>query len=282
MDSEGERPGRVRPSAPASADPLLPILELPGVTDALDSARAAVDALLWHRQIAARRAAVRAESALRGAWASAWFEGAECGLAELRTGAALDVSPVGRVLANAVAVHADLADLATVIGTAPAQALARMHALVAHGFVPDDELGRPRTTAEADDALRLGPLPAPDEVSERMAALSTLLVSSTAPGLLVAAIAHAEVAALRPFGWGSGLVARALIPVVLAQRGVDPELLSVPEAGLRAVGRPAYVRAVRGYARGSADGVAAMVDLVAAAVERGAREPSAWAAQLDA
>ena len=88
--------------------------------------------------------------------------------------------------------------------------------------------------------------------------------------------AHAEVAALRPFGWGSGLVARALIRLVLAQRGVDPEFLVAPEVGLRSVGRPAYVRAVRGYAEGTPEGVAAMLRLVAGAVERGAREPVTW------
>jgi Fic family protein len=165
-----------------------------------------------------------------------------------------------------------------VIGTAPAQALARMHAVVAHGFVADIELGRPRATGEADDALRIGGLPGPQEVSQRMAGLCQVLVESTAPGILVASIAHAEVASVRPFGWGSGLVARALVRLVLAQRGVDPGMLAAPELGLRAAGRPAYVRAVRAYAEGTPESVAGMVALVAAAVEVGAREPSAWVA----
>jgi hypothetical protein len=270
-------PEPARPS-PASGDPLQGVLALPGVAEALDSARTDVDALLWDRAVAARSADVVAESALRGAWASAWFEGAECGLAELRSGAAVDGSPIGRVLGNTLGLHGELPGLVELIGTAPAQALARMHALAAHGFVPDADLGRPRSGDGADDPLRLGALPGPEEAARRMAALGRLLVASEAPGVLVAAVAHAEVASLRPFGWGSGLVARALLRLVLAQRGVDPSMLGAPELGLRAAGRPAYVRAVRGYAAGSAEGVADLVRLVAGAVAVGARQPAEWIA----
>lgn len=267
------------PADPAGVDPLLGLLELPGVRESLDAARAAVDALLWDRPVKARQAEVVAESALRGVWANAWFEGAECGLAELRSGAALDDSPIGRLLAGTLAMHTELPSLVPVVGTSPAQALARMHALVAHGFAPDDQLGRPRPDSQADDALRVGALPDGEAVAQRMAGLGRVLAASTAPGVLVAAVAHAELAALRPFGWGSGLVARATVRLVLSQRGVDPGMLSAPELGLRAVGRPAYVRAVRGYAAGTPEGVATMIRLVAGAVEAGARQPVAWVAE---
>jgi hypothetical protein len=271
-------PGPAESTPRPGGDPLDGVLGLPGVAGAVDSARAAVDDLLWDRGVAARSAEVGAESALRGAWANAWFEGAECGLPELRSGAAVDGSPVGRVLGNAVALHAELPSLVGVIGTAPAQALARMHAISAHGFVEEAEQGRPRSTDTADDPLRIGGLPPAAEVPPRMAALGRLLVGSGAPGVLVAAVAHAEVASLRPFGWGSGIVARALVRLVLAQRGVDPSMLGAPELGLRAAGRPAYVRAVRGYAAGSPQGVADLVGMLAGAVAVGAREPSGWVA----
>ncbi len=258
-------------------DPLVGLLDLPGVAPALERARAAVDELLWDRAVGRDLGLVTAESALRGAWANAWFDGAECGLPELRTGAVLDGSPIGRVLAGTVGLHAQLPDLVAVIGSAPAQALAGMHAVVAHGFVPDGDLGRPRGEA-ADDPLRLGELAPPAEVSQRLGDLARMLVNSEAPGVLVAAVAHAEIASLRPFSWGSGLVARALPRLVLAQRGVDPGMLGAPELGLKAVGRPAYVRAVRDYAQGSPEGVAAMIRLVAAAVEFSARQPATWLA----
>ncbi len=119
----------------------------------------------------------------------------------------------------------------------------------------------------------------PDEVASRLGDLSQVLVASTAPGILVAAVAHAEVATLRPFGWGSGLVARALPRLVLAQRGVDPGMLGAPEVGLRAGGRPAYVRGLRGYGQGTPEGVAGFLRLVCAAVEVGAGQPSRWLAE---
>ena len=52
--------------APRSGDPLDALLALSEVAEAVDSARAAVDALLWDRAVAARQAEVAAESALRG------------------------------------------------------------------------------------------------------------------------------------------------------------------------------------------------------------------------
>jgi len=261
---------------PRAADPLAALLELPGVAQALDGARGAVDALLWDRAVSAARAEVTSESMLRGAWANAWFDGAECGLPELRSGAALDDSPVGRVLANTLALHGELAGMVDVIGTAPAQALARMHALAAHGFTARSELGRPRSDPRPDDPLRLGVAPGPHEVAERMRGVAALLVDSGAPGILVAIVAHAEVAVVRPFGWGSGLVARALPRLVLAQRGVDPGMLGAPELGLRMSGRPAYVRALRGYAGGSPQGVADLVVALAGGVEEGARQAMSW------
>ncbi|MGB7982462.1 MAG: hypothetical protein WCF36_16905 [Candidatus Nanopelagicales bacterium] len=258
-------------------DPLLGLLDLPGVAQSLDAARTAVDELLWDRAVGREIGLVTAESALRGAWANAWFDGAECGLPELRTGAVLDSSPIGRLLAGTVGMHAQLPELVAVIGTAPAQALARMHAVVAHGFVADEDLGRPRSGAP-DDPLRLGESVDPSALPQRLGELSRMLVGSKAPGVLVAAVAHAEVACLRPFSWGSGLVARALPRLVLAQRGVDPGMLGAPELGLKAVGRPAYVRAVRGYAQGSPEGVAQLIRMVAAAIELSARQPTTWLA----
>ena len=257
-------------------DPLAGVLELPGVPDALAEARAAVDTLLWDRDLARRRAEVRAESALRGAWCNAWFDGAEAGLDQLRTGSALDDSPIGRTLRGVVGMHDELAHLVGVVGTAPGQALARMHAVVARGIVDDAELGRPRVGPLPDDPLRLGVAPDPEEVVARLQGVSQLLVTSRAPGVLVAAIASAEVAVVRPFGWGSGLVARALPRLVLAQRGVDSEQLVAPEVGLRELGRPAYVRALKAYQAGTPDGVAGLVAHWASAIARGAQAVSGW------
>ncbi len=259
-------------------DALVSLLDLPGVPEAVSGARHEVDRLLWDRAVGRATGEVVAESALRGAWANAWFDGVDVALSEVRSGAALDGSPMGRVLAGTVAMHAELPGLVAIAGSAPAQALARMHSVLAHGFVPDRDLGRPRQDALADDPLRLGPPPDAGEVGERLGALPGLMVSSSAPGVLVAAVAHAEVAVLRPFAWGSGLVARALPRLILAQRGIDPSMLGAPEVGLRVAGRPAYVRALRAYGQGTPQGVARMVVDVAEAIGVGARQPGQWLA----
>ena len=261
------------------SDPLLDLLVLPGVAEAVDEGRGAIDTLLWDREVGRSVAEVARESALRGAWANAWFDGAEAGMAEVRSGAALDSSPIGRVLAGTVALHAELPSMVGIVGTAPAQALARMHTIVASGFAADADLGRPRSSDAADDPLRLGPPPRSVEVAARLSDLGHILVTSTAPGVLVAAVAHAEVAVMRPFGWGSGLVARALPRLLLAQRGVDPSMLGAPEVGLRAVGRPAYVRALRGYAQGTPEGVAELIALMSKAIAVGAQQPPRWLAE---
>ena len=99
-----------------------------------------------------------------------------------------------------------------------------------------------------------------------------LTAPTEAPGLVAAAIAHGEIAVLRPFPWGSGLVARATTRLVLAARGLDPDGLTVPEAGLFAAGRPAYAEALRAYASGTPEGVARWIVLHAETVRVGAAE----------
>lgn len=60
--------------------------------------------------------------------------------------------------------------------------------------------------------------------------------------------------------------------LVLASRGVDPDGLTVPEAGLWAAGRPAYAAALRAYAQGTPDGVGQWLVLHADTVRVGAAE----------
>ena len=84
------------------------------------------------------------------------------------------------------------------------------------------------------------------------------------PGLLVAALVHAELAAAAPFASHNGLVARAVERLVLVARGVDEKSLIVPEAGHLAL-RPAYESNLRAYRDGGADRPARLAAL------RGAR-----------
>src|SRR5215207_827133 len=90
-----------RAPAPGQADPLLPLLDLPGVPEALAGAREAVDRLLTHRLLRRRSAEVSSESALRGARASAALAGREVTLSDLRSGAASDPAVQGALRVTA-------------------------------------------------------------------------------------------------------------------------------------------------------------------------------------
>ena len=65
---------------------------------------------------------------------------------------------------------------------------------------------------------------------------------------------------------------KAITDWCLAARGLDPDGLTVPEAGLFAAGRPAYAEALRAYASGTPEGVARWIVLHAETVRVGAAE----------
>lgn len=245
-------------------DPLAVLAAEPDAAKVLLAAREEIDQLLWRRDVRTAAVQVAAASVERGARDSAAIDGADLVLP--------DDSPMGRVLDAALRLTAAVPGQVDVFATAPLQALAQLHAVAAHGFQPAEELGRPRADQRADDPLSLGSLPSAAIAAQRIALLAQLLTEPTqAPALLVAAIGHAEIAVLRPFGWGSGLLARATTRLVLASRGLDPSLFSIPERGMLEAGRPAYVRALRDYASGTREGVTAFVVWHSTACALGAR-----------
>lgn len=274
------------PSAPLiPADPLAALLPLPGVEEAVAEARTAVDALLSHRVLRRGSAEVTAESALRGARASAELEGAGIELERLRgqlmAGGTVTLPSKdergGRLVESAVRLHADLGQLLVPWRHSPRQALARLHVLAASELVDDpDALGRPRTSGTDADPHGIGPAPEPVEVAARLDGLARVLTAGTsAPAVVVAAVVHGELLALRPFGSVDGLVARAASRLVLIDRGLDPKAVSAPEVGhaeLDHSGHGEYSRALQAYVSGGAEGVATWVAHCARAVALGARE----------
>ena len=244
-------------------DPLAVLARDERVAAASLAAREAIDAVLWRRDVRAAAAEVASASIERGARDSAAIDGADIVLP--------DDSPMGRVLDAALRLTAAVPAQVDVFAAAPLQALAHLHALTAHGFAAADELGRPRSADVADDPLHLGALPSAADAASRLAMLASVLTQpTTAPAVVVAGIAHAEIAVIRPFGWGSGLIARACTRLVLAGRGVDPSLFCIPEHGMLELGRPAYVTALRGYASGTPTGVADFLVWHATALAAGA------------
>ncbi len=210
-------------------DPLAELARLEGVPSAVAAAVAAVDVVLRDR---GPRAVTRESQA--------------AALAASATASAELTEDHDIWLAGSFRLSAELAALAGVIQVAPAQALARAHAVVARRVLADDDLGR-----VVDDRA----------VSMRVRGLADLLTTPTrASGVVLAAIVHAEIATLTPFidtapfAGANGLVARAAEHLVLMSTGLDPRGVIVVEAGHRASG-PAYGAALRGYAESGLSGV---------------------------
>ncbi|HVC74042.1 MAG TPA: hypothetical protein VNC85_09740, partial [Mycobacteriales bacterium] len=132
-------------------DALAHIAGLPGVGDAVERARAAVDDLRGHRVLRRSSERVTLESALRGARASAYLAGSDVPLDALRRSVGEnrgDGDDFGDgVVRGALRVAAEIGLLQGTWSRAPLQAVARLHTLAAADLVPDDELGRPAPAA---------------------------------------------------------------------------------------------------------------------------------------
>ncbi|MCK5926849.1 oxidoreductase [uncultured Nocardioides sp.] len=216
-----------------SADPMSWLVSLEGVPSAFAATRDGIDALLRDRGLRRTSPEQTATSLLRGAHASAVLEGSTSTFEEVAEGAG------DAIAVDAVRVSTELLSLVPVLGRAPLQALARIHAVASASSLPEERRGRPRDAASA----------------ERLRSLSEALLAETAaPALMVAALAHADLATAAPFPSHNGIVARAAERLVLVARGVDPASLTVPEAGHLAH-REAYESNLRGYASGEDSGI---------------------------
>ncbi len=251
---------------------------LPGVGEAVDAAREACTRLRWHQALRRRQAEAQAESTARAARASAALDGAELPLdlvRDLLRGArTAPDDAVGRAVTGAVRAVVEAQGMGDLVRTAPRQALARLHTAAAAELVEDGALGRPRAGRELPrDLPGPGPAPVGAELSDRLDGLVGLLQApGEVPALVVAALAHGELMAMRPFVAGSGIVARAAFRAVVVGRGLDPTGVAVPEAACAATGLPAYVEALNAYVGGTTEGVAQWLCYCAGLVERGAAE----------
>ena len=229
-------------------DPLAPLLDLADVTEALESARAAADAVFRRRPLrpgTERARRIAAEVTLRDAVASASLEGVPHDLALVRAGAVTDP-----VLQGALRVGAELEGLAPRWLQTPPQVLTRLHILAARGVVAD--LGRP----------------SPNGGTARLLALRSVL-DSTAPALLRAAVVHGELLALRAFEGPNGVVARGAARLTLIASGFDERGLLPVDVGHLGRG-PEYTGAAGAFATGTRDGLRAWIKHCCAAVSSAA------------
>jgi hypothetical protein len=230
------------------SDAFLAVASLEGLPSSFAAARDGIDALLRDRGLRRTTPDDTARSLLLGAAATASLEGSDAD-ADVLAGGGGD--PTARA---AVWLSTELLRLVPVWRRAPLQAIARIHAIAAAGSVPDDDLGRPGDPA---GVARLNEL------------AHALGEPTEAPALVVAALAHAEIATCGAFASHAGVVGRAAERLVLVERGVDPASITVPEAG-HAADPDAYRRALAAYARGDSAGVAQWLRYAAEAFVRGA------------
>ncbi|MFJ4880209.1 oxidoreductase [Streptomyces sp. NPDC088745] len=262
-----------------NADPLAALGALPGVPEAVDSVRKAVDRVYGHRVMRRRSNAITGEAALRGSRGSAALSGADWALEEVRRRTDFSGDAEARVIGGALRLTAEAGQLLSIWRQSPLRVLARLHLVAAGGAGVEDELvGRPRLAGEpVDEPLIELPLPGADEVAGRLEGLSQLIIAggAAAPALVTSAVVHGELLALRPFGSHNGLVARAAERIVLINSGLDPKSVCPAEVGHAELGRAEYVAALEGYASGTPEGVAAWITHCGRAAELGARESMA-------
>ncbi|MFD8971544.1 oxidoreductase [Streptomyces sp. NPDC059593] len=272
-----------------ASDPLAALGSLPGVADAVDSVRKAVDRVYGHRVMRRRSNEISSEAALRGARGSAALSGADWALEEVRRRTDFSADAEARTVGAALRLGAEAGQLLSIWRQSPMRVLARLH-LVAAGDagipgdagapgsgVAGDEVGRPRLDGETvDEPLIKAPLPAPSEVAGRLEGLAELIVAGgDAPALVTAAVVHGELLALRPFTSYNGLVARAAERIVLIGSGLDPKAICPAEVGHAEQGRAAYLAAFEGYLSGTPEGVGAWIAHCGRSVELGVRESTA-------
>lgn len=271
-----------------TVDAVASLAHLPGVAAAVEQAREACTALRWHEGLRRRIPEAAAESRVRGATASALLEGAEPAGSQDSVTLVRDLvrgatswteraeDPVWRVLAGAVRATSATEHVGAPQLRAPAQLLASLHTASSAGLLPESQLGRPRRAGEevAGEEI-LGPAPAASAVGERLQMVHDLVRAvpdGGAPALLVGAVVHAEVAVLRPFVAGNGVVARALERTVIRVGGLDPTGVAVPEVGHADRAGTDYRGALAAYASGDPEGVRLWLVHCAEALVRAAAE----------
>jgi len=255
---------------------------MPEVATAVSDARAACDALARRPGLSRNLPVLRAEAALRAAHAGLGIDGVRLALDTVRDVARGLAGPppgpagtmVGGALRMAAEVQRAVVQSAewTPLGQEPLpQRLARWHAMAAAGLgagVP----GRLREGDQPGDLMGLGPAPVGPALSQRMSGLAALVAQPATPsvsGLVVAAVVHGELLAMRPFAHSNGVVARAVLRWQLATLGVDPTGTVVPEV-LWVETPDRYFSAAAGYATGEWPRVVAWTRFVASAVLRAA------------
>jgi hypothetical protein len=255
-------------------DPLANLIAFEEIASSCDSALKAIDELLWNRTVRRHQDYLVPYARRISGYATAALDGTQMPSDPTMEP---EVSPMGSLAEHGLLVTAE-ADLQVLaFKTEPMKVWARLHTLASSAA----DRGQPRISNEIVDPLRLGSLPPHQVLQERLTQLADVIINSKSSAILVAAIAHAELATLRPFTQGSYLVARASTRLVLAAREVDSDSIVMSEYGAQLLGRPAYVKALTAYMSGTREGIAAWVEWQSQAIRRSAEMAEKLAISAD-
>lgn len=229
-------------------DPVADLGRIPEVAAECQRIQAVLDAATWDRALL--RAPLHFWTRMRreSGYASAELDGANAPVDPL---VEPDHSPMGRWCEASLMVTAAADSEWKTFAHSPMQVWAHLHSLV----TDDVQRGRPRGDDVVHDPLHLGAVPSAADMQPRLTHLATSLVHSRGPAVLLAAVAHAELAVLRPFAVGSYLIARATPRMVLRGRNADPLGAASVEIGQQLNGRARYVQALRSYQTGTLQGM---------------------------
>jgi len=255
---------------------------MPDVADVVSEARAACDALARHPGLDRTLPMLRAEAALQAAHAGLALDGVRLPIETVRDierGLAVPpYGPAGSMVVGALRVQVEVqraVEAAAGRSPGPPRPLPHLVAGWHTAAVAGSGMGEPgrlRGQEQPGDLRGLGAAPVGDALAQRMAALAAL-VAVPLPigmsGLVLAAVVHGELLALRPFASANAMVARAVLRWQLAQTGVDRTGTVVPEV-VWADAPDRYLSAAAGYATGEHPRVVTWVRAVSAAVVRGA------------
>ena len=239
------------------------VLAHPQVSAAVATTRVAVDEAIGHRALRAHGPTLALESSLRGARASAAADGVDITVEFLRSGNVRLDHPGRPIVQAALRLAQEVPVVENIWRRSPVQALARLHVVAA----ADDEVLR-----AAPDAAAVG-RPRDAQSAQLLQALAQWIATdSTTPAIVMAAIAHGQIAAEQPFGTPDALVARAVERLVVRTRGLDPRGICITETGHALIGRTAYQQALAEFRTGTVQATVDWVVHCAESISAGARE----------
>lgn len=243
-------------------DPLSQLLNSSEISNSISGALKVIDELNWNRSVRNNPDLLPLARRVSG-YSSAALEGAAMP-ADPRLEP--DDSPMGQLSNSALAITAEADFALTTFLKTPVQTWARLHSFIENG----ESRARPRTTNDVIDPLHLGTPLDHKFIEGRLESLVEIITESKAPAVLVAAIAHAEIAVVAPFTKGSQMIARTTSRLVLQSKNVDQLKLVMPEYGFYKLGRNSYAKALKAYLSGNLAGMTEWIEFHSQALVIGA------------